>query len=133
MSNFQQTIKQSISVSGTGIHSGKFVTLTLFPAEEDKGIYFRRSDIENTPTFKADVDLVVDVERGTTLEYNGIKIATVEHLLAALVGLEIDNVIIDLDGEEVPILDGSAQLFVDLIEKSRNNSTIQSKRIFCFR
>ena len=118
MPDHQKTLKKSISISGTGIHSGEFVTLTLQPAPEDTGFVFRRVDLEGQPEFNADVDLVVDVVRGTTLEYKGIKIATVEHLLAALVGMEVDNIYIELDGEEVPILDGSARPFVDMIESA---------------
>ena len=118
MPELQQTLKEKVSISGRGIHSGEYVTLSLLPAKENTGKVFRRNDLEGQPEFAADVDLVVDVERGTTLSYNGIKIATVEHLLAALVALEIDNVIIDLDGEEIPILDGSSMPFVELIEKA---------------
>lgn len=115
MPHFQRTLKEAVSVSGRGIHSGEHVTLTLHPAGTGTGFYFRRSDLEGNPGFRADVDLVVDVARGTTLEYKGMKVATVEHLLAALTGLGVDNAIIELDGEEVPILDGSAKPFADLI------------------
>lgn len=116
MPDHQRTLSQSVTISGSGIHSGKFVNLTLQPAPEDTGYIFRRTDLDGQPEIPADVDLVVDVARGTTLEKGGIKIATVEHLLAALLALRIDNCYIDLDGEEVPILDGSSQQFVDLIE-----------------
>jgi len=118
MPDFQKTLKHTVSISGTGIHSGEDVTLSLIPADPGTGFIFRRTDLEGKPEIKADVDLVVDVERGTTLQYKDIKIATVEHLLAALIGLEIDNVIMELDGEEVPILDGSSRLFVELIESA---------------
>jgi len=118
MPDFQKTLKDTVSISGTGIHSGEYVTLTLVPAEPGTGFIFRRTDLEGRPEIKADVDLVVDVERGTTLQYKDIKIATVEHLLAALIGLEVDNVVMELDGEEVPILDGSSRYFVELVEKA---------------
>ncbi len=118
MPEFQQTLKESVSISGNGIHTGQYVTLTLNPAEEDKGIVFKRVDLEEQPEVAADVDLVVDVERGTTLSYKGIKVATVEHLLAALVASEVDNVIIELDGEEIPILDGSSMPFLELVERA---------------
>lgn len=118
MQEFQQTIKESVSISGSGIHSGEYVTLTLHPADVNTGYVFRRSDVDGSPEFPADVDLVVDVARGTTLSYRGIKVATVEHLMAALVGLQVDNVIIELTGEEIPILDGSSMPFIELIESA---------------
>ncbi|MCB0502884.1 MAG: bifunctional UDP-3-O-[3-hydroxymyristoyl] N-acetylglucosamine deacetylase/3-hydroxyacyl-ACP dehydratase [Bacteroidetes bacterium] len=118
MPELQQTLKKKVTIAGRGIHSGEYVTLNLLPADENTGIVFRRIDLDGQPQFQADVDLVVDVERGTTLNYNGIKIATVEHLLAALTALEVDNTIIELDGEEIPILDGSSMPFVELIEEA---------------
>lgn len=115
MDKFQTTIKETISLSGIGLHTGSSVNLTISPAPEDHGFVFKRTDIEGEPTIKADADLVVDTARGTTLEQNGAKVNTVEHVLAALTGMEIDNALISLDGPECPIMDGSAQAFVDAI------------------
>lgn len=118
MIEFQQTIKNIVSISGRGLHTGQEVTVFLKPAEINTGFVFVRTDLPTNPEIKADCDLVVDVSRGTTLELNGNKVSTVEHLLAALVGMDIDNCIIELDGSEIPILDGSAQIFVQLLEKA---------------
>ena len=109
----QTTIKGPVHISGVGLHTGKEVNLTFLPAPEHHGYKFRRTDLPGQPVIDADVDNVVDVSRGTTLEQNGARVATVEHSLAALAGLEIDNVMIELDGPEVPILDGSAEIFVN--------------------
>ncbi len=114
----QQTIKSEISISGTGLHTGQNVTLTFKPAAEDYGFKFIRTDLENNPVIKADIDLVVDTSRGTTLEQNGARVYTIEHVLAALVGLQIDNVQIEVTGAEMPILDGSSKLYIDALEKA---------------
>jgi len=111
----QHTIKAPFTVKGVGLHTGANVNMTFKPAPVDHGMKFQRVDLENKPTIDVDADLVVDVSRGTTLEQNGGRISTVEHSLAALVGLEIDNILIEVDGIEVPILDGSSQPFVDAI------------------
>ncbi len=108
----QKTVKNSISLSGVGLHTGHEVNMTIKPANPGFGIRFQRTDLPGRPIVKADVDFVVDTSRGTTLEYSGARISTVEHLLAALVGMEIDNVLIEIDGPEVPIMDGSAQPFI---------------------
>ncbi len=115
MGTFQQTIKRPFTLSGVGVHTGKSVNLTVRPASGNNGYLFKRIDIDGAPTVKADADLVVDVSRGTTLMQHGVKVSTVEHLLAALVGCEIDNALIDLDSQEVPIMDGSSGMFVDAI------------------
>lgn len=112
MSTKQKTIEQSISLSGVGLHTGKKATVTFKPAVENHGYVFQRVDIEGQPTIKADCDLVVDTSRGTTIEQNGARVHTTEHLLAAAYGLEIDNLLIEIDGPEVPILDGSAHFFL---------------------
>jgi UDP-3-O-[3-hydroxymyristoyl] N-acetylglucosamine deacetylase/3-hydroxyacyl-[acyl-carrier-protein] dehydratase len=130
MPDLQKTLQNSVSISGRGIHSGEFVTLTLQPAPANTGYVFRRVDLEGVPEISADVDLVVDVERGTTLKYKDIKIATVEHLLAALVAMEVDNTYIDMDGEEIPILDGSARPFIDLIESGGIAEQEKERRYF---
>jgi UDP-3-O-[3-hydroxymyristoyl] N-acetylglucosamine deacetylase/3-hydroxyacyl-[acyl-carrier-protein] dehydratase len=114
MNKKQRTIKAEITVSGTGLHTGKSVNMTFRPAPENHGYKFRRIDLEGSPVVEADVDNVTDTSRGT-ISQNGATVNTVEHVLAALVGLEIDNVLIDLDGPETPIMDGSSIQFVDAI------------------
>lgn len=113
----QQTLKDSVNFSGKGLHTGAPVNLTLKPAGIDFGIKFQRIDLEGEPIIEADADLVVDVSRGTTIEKDGARVSTIEHVLSALVGLQLDNVLIQLDGPEVPIMDGSAIAFVEGIEK----------------
>lgn len=115
---FQHTILKEISISGAGIHTGQSVTMHMKPASANSGIHFQRTDLPGRPTVKADVDFVVETNRSTTLEHNGARVSTIEHLLAALVGMQVDNVLIEIDGEEVPILDGSAQPFVEALEKA---------------
>ncbi|MCW3070603.1 MAG: UDP-3-O-[3-hydroxymyristoyl] N-acetylglucosamine deacetylase [Bacteroidetes bacterium] len=116
MSVKQRTLKSAVSISGVGLHTGKQVNLTFIPAAENHGYKFQRVDMPGNPIIDADVDNVVDTSRGTTLEQNGAKVHTTEHVLAALVGLEIDNVLIQLDGPEMPIMDGSAMPFVKILE-----------------
>jgi UDP-3-O-[3-hydroxymyristoyl] N-acetylglucosamine deacetylase/3-hydroxyacyl-[acyl-carrier-protein] dehydratase len=111
----QRTIKEPIAVSGTGLHTGERVTMTFNPAPENHGFKFRRVDLEGQPIIDADVDNVTDTSRGTTITQNGASVSTVEHVLAALVGLEMDNVLIDLDGPETPIMDGSSMPFVSAL------------------
>lgn len=111
----QQTIKAPLSLSGKGLHTGKDCTITIEPATIGHGIRFQRIDIENAPIIKADVDFVVDTSRGTTLGIEDIKVYTVEHLLAALFGCGVDNALVKLNGEEIPIMDGSAWPFVKAI------------------
>ncbi|MEO5673556.1 MAG: bifunctional UDP-3-O-[3-hydroxymyristoyl] N-acetylglucosamine deacetylase/3-hydroxyacyl-ACP dehydratase [Chitinophagales bacterium] len=115
MSEFQQTLKSSFTLSGIGVHTGESVNMTVKPAPGNTGYVFRRIDLEGKPSIKADVDLVNDVSRGTTISQNGARVVTVEHLLAALVGCEIHNALIELDGPEVPIMDGSSRMFVEAI------------------
>ena len=114
----QHTIQQAVSIQGTGLHTGMLAELTLQPANPGFGLQFQRTDLDGQPIIKADCDLVTDVSRGTTLESNGAKISTVEHILAALVGLGIDNCLLQINGPEIPIIDGSSQPFVELIEKA---------------
>ena len=111
----QQTIAKPVLISGTGLHTGKDVTLTFKPAPINFGYKFKRVDIENSPLIDADVDYVMDTSRGTTLELNGIKVSTVEHVLAAIFGLGIDNILIELDCPETPILDGSSKPIVEVL------------------
>ncbi len=115
---FQQTIKEEISISGAGIHTGQSVTMRLKPAEPNTGIVFQRVDLPGKPLVKADVDNVIETNRSTTLEQNGARVSTIEHLMASLVGMQVDNVLIEINGDEVPILDGSAEPFVEILEKT---------------
>lgn len=112
----QHTLKGNVTVHGVGLHTGAVVTLTMKPANPGFGIRFQRVDLPEKPIVKADVDYVTDTSRGTTIEHNGARVSTIEHLLSALVGLAVDNVLIELDGPEVPILDGSAKEFIEAIE-----------------
>jgi len=114
----QHTVASSVSISGTGLHTGIMADLVLNPAKPGYGFQFQRVDLPNKPIIRADCDLVTDTSRGTTLEYNGAKISTVEHVLAALVGMGIDNCNIEINGPEIPIMDGSSQPFVELIEEA---------------
>lgn len=118
MKTKQHTIKEVITVSGVGLHTGVTTQMTFCPAPPNHGIKFQRIDLENEPIVDADVDNVVDLSRGTTIEQNGARINTVEHTLAALVGLEIDNILIKIDGPEPPILDGSSMMFINALEKA---------------
>jgi UDP-3-O-[3-hydroxymyristoyl] N-acetylglucosamine deacetylase/3-hydroxyacyl-[acyl-carrier-protein] dehydratase len=113
----QKTIKAPFSVIGIGLHTGQKSTLTVQPAEDNHGFKFQRVDVEGEPIINADPDLVVDTSRSTTLEKNGVKVHTTEHILAALSGLEIDNALIQVDGSEIPIMDGSAYPFVEAINQ----------------
>ncbi len=113
---FQQTLRGPVTLHGVGLHTGKQVTMTMKPANPGFGIRFQRVDLPDKPVVKADADFVVDTSRGTTLEYNGARISTVEHTMAALVGLGVDNLLIELDGPEVPILDGSSAMFMEAID-----------------
>lgn len=113
--DFQHTIEEAITISGVGIHTGASVNMTLAPSDPNTGIVFQRVDLPGQPTVKADADFVTETKRSTTLENNGAKVSTVEHLLAALVGTGVDNVLVKLDGPELPILDGSSKPFVEAI------------------
>jgi UDP-3-O-[3-hydroxymyristoyl] N-acetylglucosamine deacetylase/3-hydroxyacyl-[acyl-carrier-protein] dehydratase len=115
---FQHTIKEELTIAGVGIHTGQAVSMRLKPAEPNTGINFQRVDLAEKPVIKADVDNVIETNRSTTLECNGARVSTIEHLMAALVGMQIDNVLIELDGEEVPILDGSSEPFVEALQKT---------------
>ena len=123
----QKTIKNSISISGVGIHTGVFTNLTLTPAKANSGIRFIRTDLENKAEIKADVSNVFSTERSTGLKRGNAEINTVEHVLAAIVGAEIDNIIIEVDNIEIPILDGSSKEFMDLIKKA-GTTTLNAKR-----
>lgn len=111
----QHTIKKAVTVSGVGLHTGVQTTMTFQPAKANHGLKFQRIDLPGSPIIDADCDNVVDVSRGTTIEQSGARVSTIEHSLAALVGLEIDNVLIQLDGPEAPIMDGSSMPFVEAL------------------
>ena len=99
------------------MHTGQMATMTFKPAPENHGYKFKRTDLPGAPIIDADVDNVTDTSRGTTISQNGASVSTVEHVLASLVGAEVDNVIIELDGPETPIMDGSSIMFIEALEK----------------
>jgi len=111
----QRTIQNPVSVSGYGLHTGEPCNLTFVPSPANSGFQFKRIDLEDSPSIKADIDHVVDISRGTTIQSNGAKVHTVEHVLAALAGLELDNVTMEIDGPEPPVMDGSSKPFVDAL------------------
>lgn len=108
----QRTIQKEATLSGIGLHTGNKSNMTFKPAPENTGIRFKRIDVDNSPEIPADIDHVIDISRGTTIEKNGVKVHTVEHVLAAIMGCEIDNIIVELDANEPPIMDGSAKDYV---------------------
>ncbi len=114
----QKTLANSFKIEGRGLHTGVNVTMNFLPAPENHGFKFKRIDLPNQPVIDADVDLVIDTSRGTLLESNGARIGTIEHALAALVGMDLDNVLIEVNNEEAPIVDGSSRYFVEAIEKA---------------
>jgi len=114
----QRTIANEVTLTGVGLHTGENVTMKFIPAVENHGFAFKRVDLEGEPIIEADANYVVNTQRGTNLEKRGVKIQTSEHVLAALVGMEIDNVLIELDAPEPPIMDGSSKFFVEAIEKA---------------
>ena len=113
----QTTIKAPVTVKGVGLHTGKEVTMTFKPAPENHGFKFQRIDLPGSPIIDADVDNVTDTSRGTTITQNGASVSTVEHTLAALAGLELDNILIEIDAPETPIMDGSSIIFIEELEK----------------
>jgi len=117
MADKQKTLKEVVKLAGIGLHTGEKVNMEICPAPDNHGYKFQRVDVDGQPIIKADIDLVVATDRGTTLEHNGVRIYTTEHVLAALYGMEIDNALIKIDGPEIPIMDGSSWLFIQAIEK----------------
>lgn len=118
MGDKQRTIQREVSLSDVGLHTGQQVNLTFCPQEANYGIKFQRIDLEGAPLIEADVDLVTDVQRGTTLTKNGNSVSTMEHALAALTGLGIDNCLIKIDAQEVPIMDGSSKPFIKILNEA---------------
>ena len=114
----QHTLSKSVNISGTGLHTGVLVEMKLVPANPGFGMQFQRIDLPNKPIIKADCDLVTDTSRGTTLQVGDAKVSTVEHILAALVGSGVDNVLIEINGPEIPIMDGSSAPFIKIIEEA---------------
>jgi len=130
MSEKQRTLKGIVKMNGIGLHTGLNMNIEIHPAVDNHGYKFQRIDLDGKPTIKADVDLVVSTERGTTLEQNNAKIHTVEHVLAALYGCQVDNALICVDGPEIPIMDGSALKFVEAIEKMGYTDQSAERRYF---
>ncbi|WP_115887367.1 bifunctional UDP-3-O-[3-hydroxymyristoyl] N-acetylglucosamine deacetylase/3-hydroxyacyl-ACP dehydratase [Flavobacterium cutihirudinis] len=126
----QKTIKNEISLTGVGLHTGKEVTMTFKPAPINNGFTFVRVDLQGQPVIEADANYVVNTQRGTNLEKLGVKIQTPEHVLAALVGCDLDNVIIELDASELPIMDGSSKYFVEAIEKAGIEEQAASRNVY---
>ena len=118
MSKKQKTIKNEVSLSGVGLHTGNEVSLTFKPAPANHGFAFTRVDLEGSPTIEAKAEYVVNTQRGTNLEKNGVQIQTSEHVLAAAVGLDIDNLIIEINSSEPPIMDGSSKFFIEALENA---------------
>ena len=114
----QKTIAQEVTINGVGLHTGQQVVMTLKPAPVNNGFTFVRVDLPGNPVIEADANYVVSTERGTNLEHKGVQLHTTEHVLAALVGCDLDNVIIELNASEPPIMDGSSKFFVQAVEKA---------------
>ncbi|CAC9976040.1 3-hydroxyacyl-[acyl-carrier-protein] dehydratase /UDP-3-O-[3-hydroxymyristoyl] N-acetylglucosamine deacetylase [Flavobacterium sp. CF108] len=126
----QKTIKNEISLKGVGLHTGKEVTMTFKPAPINNGFTFVRVDLQGQPVIEADANYVVNTQRGTNLEKLGVKIQTPEHVLAAVVGCDLDNIIIELDASELPIMDGSSKYFVEAIEKAGIEEQDASRNVY---
>jgi UDP-3-O-[3-hydroxymyristoyl] N-acetylglucosamine deacetylase / 3-hydroxyacyl-[acyl-carrier-protein] dehydratase len=116
MAQLQRTLAQPFSISGKGLHTGVLVTMKFLPAPVNHGFCFKRVDLPGNPLIEADADLVTDTSRGTLLEKNGVRVGTIEHALAALVGMGLDNILIEINNEEAPIMDGSSRFFAEEIE-----------------
>ncbi len=114
----QKTLKNPFKIEGKGLHTGVNVTMNFLPAPINHGFKFKRVDLEEQTIIDANVDLVIDTSRGTLLEKDGARIGTIEHALAALIGMDLDNVLIEVNNEEAPIIDGSSKYFVEAIEKA---------------
>jgi UDP-3-O-[3-hydroxymyristoyl] N-acetylglucosamine deacetylase/3-hydroxyacyl-[acyl-carrier-protein] dehydratase len=139
MSKKQKTIQKEICLSGVGLHTGNTVKMTIKPAPVNHGFAFSRVDLEGSPTIAAKAEYVTNTQRGTNLEKNGVQIQTSEHVLAAAVGLDIDNLLIEIDASEPPIMDGSSKFFVAALEEAgilEQDADIEEyvvKEIICFK
>ncbi|WP_435254801.1 bifunctional UDP-3-O-[3-hydroxymyristoyl] N-acetylglucosamine deacetylase/3-hydroxyacyl-ACP dehydratase [Tenacibaculum sp. A30] len=118
MSKKQKTIQNEITLSGVGLHTGNQVTMVFKPAPENHGFAFKRVDLEGSPIIEAKAEYVTNTQRGTNLEKNGVQIQTSEHVLAAAVGLDIDNLLIEVNASEPPIMDGSSKFFIEALEEA---------------
>jgi UDP-3-O-[3-hydroxymyristoyl] N-acetylglucosamine deacetylase/3-hydroxyacyl-[acyl-carrier-protein] dehydratase len=114
----QRTIREPVTISGVGLHTGNKSNMTFKPAPEDYGIRFVRIDMEGRPEIPADIDHVIDISRGTTIAKDGAEVHTVEHVLASIVGCEIDNIAVELDSNEPPVMDGSAMHYVEALKRA---------------
>jgi UDP-3-O-[3-hydroxymyristoyl] N-acetylglucosamine deacetylase/3-hydroxyacyl-[acyl-carrier-protein] dehydratase len=130
VSDRQHTLAKSASITGTSLHTGEQVTLTLQPAPENFGFKFRRMDLEDKPFISALVEKVQKVERATTIAEGGVNVHTVEHVISALAGMGVDNAIIEMDANEPPIVDGSSMPFVELIKKAGLQEQQAARKIF---
>jgi len=129
----QHSIKHEVSISGIGLHTGKKVTLTFKAAPIDHGISFKRIDLEGEPIIEADAKYVTETDRGTTLDKKGAKLQTIEHVLAACAGLKLDNLLIELNGEEPPILDGSSIQFMKVLKEAEPVAQNAMRKYFVVR
>ena len=129
----QTTIKNKITLKGKGLHTGKFVEVNILPSVADSGIVFKRVDLENPVLIKADAEAVTETSRGTTIEAKGAKVSTIEHLMATLYASNIDNALIEISGEEVPILDGSSKYWLEAIEKSGVEELEKERKYFALK
>lgn len=126
----QRTVASPVSLTGKGLHTGKNVTITFKPAPENHGFVFKRIDLENQPLVHAIIGNVKDTSRGTSIEENGVRVCTIEHVLAALAGMCIDNVLIEIDSPETPILDGSSSKYVEILKKAGVQEQNAQKKVF---
>src|SRR5215467_5980761 len=129
-SEFQHTVGKVASFGGTALHTGEKVSLKLHPAPVNHGIKFRRKDLQDEPTIDAKIDNLKTVERATTIGEGSVRVHTVEHVLAALSAMGVDNAIVEMDANEPPIGDGSAQLYVDLIRKAGVTAQEEPRKFF---
>ena len=130
MSKNQKTIKKPVTLSGKGLHTGMHVDLTFRPAPVNHGYIFQRTDLEDKPKLYAKADLVSDTSRGTTIEENGVRVGTIEHIMAALYGLEIDNVFMEISGPEAPIIDGSSKFVVKALKEAGIEEQEEEKIVY---
>src|SRR5690348_5102874 len=129
-SEFQQTLSKTASLSGTALHTGEKVALKLHPAPADHGIKFRRKDLQDEPTIDAKLENLKTVERATTIGEGALRVHTVEHVLGALWAMGVDNAVVEMDANEPPIGDGSAQAYVDLIKKTGVAAQEEPRKFF---
>src|ERR671919_3160134 len=127
---FQHTVGKTASFSGTSLHTGEKVSLRLHPAPVDHGIRFKRKDLQDEPTIDARIDNLKTVERATTIGEGPVRVHTVEHVLGALSGMGVDNAIVEMDANEPPIGDGSAQPYVDLVKRAGVTAQEEPRKFF---